>query len=211
MTQRERYGIIALSEFSWSLLVVLTLARKDKPGMEMSFPTLSHHGGFTASLCSSTANGGKRRGLVMGILSEQEGESWEQLPEDADSPCQLERKCHSSYFWLKDGKSDWKPIIQMYETLLRWSWGPGPPYTIQLVLVFRQDLLNTCKPCVSVWILFVQITSSVVKLFLSDAGYTFVLYTHRFLPLDFHQYQFTLRGWNCEEGSWVWQQEPGNL
>lgn len=98
VTQHECYGIIALSEFSWSLLVVLTLAWKDKPGMEMSFPTLSYHRGFTASLCSSAADGGRRRGLVMGILSEQESESWKQLPEDADSPCQLECKRHSSYF-----------------------------------------------------------------------------------------------------------------
>lgn len=82
----------------------------------------------------------------------------------------------------KDGKSDLKCIIQMYE---RKSWGSGPPYTIQLVLVFRQDLLNTCKPCISVWILFVQITSSVVKLFLSDPGCRSVLSTHCFFTLGF--------------------------
>ena len=86
---------------------------------------------------------------------------------------------------LKDGKSDFKCIIRTYETLLRRSWGLGPPYTLQLVLVFRQDLLNTCKPCISVWILFVQITSSVVKLFLSDPGYRSVLYTHHFFTLGF--------------------------
>lgn len=37
----------------------------------------------------------------------------------------------------------------------------------------------------------------------------FVLTT--FLPLDFHQYQFTLRVWNCEGGSRAWQQESGEF
>lgn len=83
----------------------------------------------------------------------------------------------------------WKKWLEMYHAHV-WNTaqeglGSGPPHTIQLVLVFRQDLLNTCKPCVSVWILFVQITSSVVKLFLSDPGYRFVLYTHHFFTLGF--------------------------
>lgn len=156
----------------------------------------------------------RRKGVVMG-MSPQAGKSCEQLTMGMLTMTTNWNRNHPLPISIPSSpqikrRKKWQ---EMYHPNV-WNaaqkeLGSGPPYTIQLVLVFRQDLLNTCKPCISVWILFVQITSSVVKLFLSDPGYRFVLYTHQFFTLGFPPvHTQSMKLWRRELS---WQQELGEF
>lgn len=149
------------------------------PAWKAPFMPLGFHGGFVPYLGCRWREGGE--GLV-GMFSPSRVSE----PEDADKHHRPRWKSLSSCFSPQQIKR-WKKWLEMYhphvESSAQEGLGSGPPHTIQLVLVFRQDLLNTCKPCVSVWILFVQITSSVVKLFLSDPRLQIcALYSPLFYP-----------------------------